>query len=251
MITIFSFGQTGVKQLDSLLKSPAPTQLVNDLAGVLSASDKASLENLLVHYDDTTSTQIAILVIPSLSGYPIEEATLRIYRHWGVGHVNTNNGVLILVAVDDRLVRLEVGYGLEGAVPDITANSIIRNDIQPNFRSGNYANGLTEAAHSIIKAAKGEYKAPKGYNDRKKEKGFPFGLIVVLIILFVVISNKGGNNGGYMSRRGYRGNTPPIFFPGGFGGGGFGGGGGRGFGGGSFGGFGGGSSGGGGASGSW
>ncbi|WP_126974508.1 TPM domain-containing protein [Gynurincola endophyticus] len=249
LLSIISFAQTGVRELDDILKKQPPGQLVNDLAGVLSSGEKTQLERLLVDYDDSTSTQIAILTIPSLNGYPIEEATLKVYRHWGIGNKKTHNGVLILVAVNDRLIRLEVGYGLEGAVPDITANQIIRTDIQPNFRSGDYAAGLTAAAHSIIAAAKGEYKAPAGYNKRKSEKGFPFGFVVILVILFVVFMSGGGGNkgGGYMSRRGYRGNTPPIFFPGGFGGGGRGGG----FGGGGFGGFGGGSSGGGGASGSW
>lgn len=251
-ICILTFAQTGVKELDDILNKSAPTQLVNDLAGVLSQTEKASLEKVLVDYDDSTSTQIAILTIPSLNGYPIEEAALKVYRHWGVGNVKTNNGLLILVAVNDRLVRLEVGYGLEGAIPDITANNIIRNDIQPNFRNGNYANGLLEASHSIIEAAKGEYKAPANYRKKNSEGGFPMGFIVFVIVLIVVFAGGSGGNkgGGYMSRRGYRGNTPPIFFPGGFGGGGFGGRGG-GFGGGGFGGFGGGSSGGGGASGSW
>lgn len=250
LLSIVVWSQTGVQQLDKILSESPDQKLVHDYANVLSDSEEEGLRRVLNDYDDSTSTQVAIVTLSSLEGYPIEEAALRIFRHWGIGNQKTNNGVLILVAVNDRLVRIEVGYGLEGAIPDITANSIIRNDLQPAFRAGDYAAGLMSAAESVIEAAKGEYKAPDGYGKRK-EKGSKatFFTILLIVILFVIITKgSGGDGGDYMSRRGYRGGSrPPIFFPGGFGGGGSRGGG---FGGG-FGGFGGGSSGGGGASGSW
>lgn len=230
---------------------PDPPRLVNDLANVLSADQKASLERKLVAYDDSTSSQVTIVTINTLNDYPIEEYALQLFRSWGIGNQANNNGILILAAIQDRKIRIEVGYGLEGAIPDITANQIINNDIVPSFRDENYFEGLDKATSSIIAAAAGEYRAPENYNNRPVRKGIPIGAIIAIIILVIIISSRNrGGGGGFMSRRGFG----PVFFPGGFGGGrggGFGGFGGGGFGGGGFGGFGGGSSGGGGASGSW
>ena len=231
-------------------QKPQPPRLVNDLAGVLSADQASELERKLVAYDDSTSNQIAVVLVSTLNEYPIEEYALKLYRDWGIGNKTTNNGVLILAAINDRRIRIETGYGLEGAVPDVIANTIITNDIGPEFRDGNYYEGLNKATNSIIAAAAGEYKAPANYRERGRSGGkIPIGMIlgIIILILFIIRKNRRGGGGGFMSRRGFG----PIFFPtgGGFGGGGWSGGGG-GFGGG-FGGFGGGSSGGGGASGSW
>ena len=238
---------------------PTPPRLVNDLANVLSPQEEQQLESELVAYDDSTSNQIAIVLVNTLDDYPIEEYATKLFREWGVGNKKNNNGVVLLAALQDRKVRIEVGYGLEGAIPDIIANHIIENDIKPNFKSGDYYEGLSKAAHSIIKAAAGEYKAPANY--RKKKGGgsaFPFGLLVVIIILIVIFGgrNNRGGGGGFMSRRGSGWLGPFILgnMLGGSSSGGssWGGGGGwSGGGGGGFGGFGGGSSGGGGASGSW
>jgi len=239
---------------------PNPPKLVNDFAGVLSPDEEQRLEQELVAYDDSTSNQVAIVLLKTLDDYPIEEYAVKLFRSWGIGNKKTNNGVLILAAIDDHKIRIEVGYGLEGAIPDITANHIIQNDIAPNFRSGDYYEGLSKAAASIIKAAAGEYKAPADYR-RKKGSGsaIPFGFIIFVIIMIIIFGGRNrGGGGGFMSRRGsgwlgpfILGNMVGRGFGGG--GGGFGGGGGgwSGGGGGGFGGFGGGSSGGGGASGSW
>ncbi len=230
---------------------PNPPRLVNDLAGVLSPEQENMLERKLVAYDDSTSNQIAVVLISSLNEYPIEEYALKLFRDWQIGNKTTNNGILVLAAIDDRKIRIEVGYGLEGAVPDITANTIITNDIVPSFRSDDYYEGLDKATNSIIAAAAGEYKAPAGYSDRgTKGRRIPLGVIIAIIIIFIIFSKRNrGGGGGFMSRRGFG----PILFPTGGGGcgGGWSGGGGGWSGGGGFGGFGGGSSGGGGASGSW
>ena len=235
---------------------PNPPRLVNDFAGVLSPSEVQQLEQQLVAYDDSTSNQIAIVTVKTLDDYPIEEYALKILRDWGVGNKKTNNGIVILAAIDDHKVRIEVGYGLEGAIPDITANHIIENDIVPNFRSGDYYEGFSKAANSIIKAAAGEYKAPEGYRSKKGSRGgAPIGLIIFIIIMVIIFAGRGGGGGGFMSRRG-SGWLGPFLLGSmlgrsssdwGGGGGGWSGGGG----GGGFGGFGGGSGGGGGASGSW
>ena len=255
LISVVTYGQN----IDEIIKNK-PTKLVNDYAGVLEAGSEQQLERKLVAYDDSTSTQIAIVTVKTLDGRPIEETALAIYRSWGIGNKKTNNGVLILAAIDDRQIRIEVGYGLEGAIPDITANQIIRNDIGPNFRSGDYYAGLEKAAESLIQAAKGEYKAPKEYGQRKSKGGKGGNIIgfIVLAIIIALIAGRGrggGGGGGFMSRRGYSDVLTPFIIGsllgGGRGGGGGGGGWSGGGGGGGFGGFGGGSSGGGGASGSW
>jgi uncharacterized protein len=250
-----------VSSAQNIPPRPNPPRLVNDFAGVLSPGEVQQLEQQLVNYDDTTSNQIAIVTVKTLDDYPIDEYALKILRDWGVGNKRTNNGIVILAAIEDRKIRIEVGYGLEGAIPDITANHIIQNDIAPNFRSGNYYEGLSKASASIIKAAAGEYKAPKGYRPKKTGKGFPIGLIVFVIIMIALFAGRSrGGGGGFMSRRGsgwlgpfILGNMVGRGSSGWGGGGGWSGGGGGGWsgGGGGFGGFGGGSGGGGGASGSW
>jgi uncharacterized protein len=233
---------------------PKPDRLVNDFTNTLTPEQQEALERKLVAYDDSTSNQIAVVIISTTGDYPIEDVALySVLRKWGVGNKKTNNGIVVLVAKDDRKVRIEVGYGLEGAIPDMTAASIVDHEMLPNFREGNYYRGLDEAATAIAKAAGGEYRAPEGYSDRNK-KGSKAKLIVIIIaiILFILFSGAAGGRGGggYVSRRGYRGWWLPT--GGGWSGGGWsGGGGGFGGGGGGFGGFGGGSGGGGGASGSW
>ncbi|MEI6948847.1 TPM domain-containing protein [Paraflavisolibacter sp. H34] len=243
-------------QIDKVIPPrPQPQRLVNDLANVLTDLEEQALEQKLVAYDDSTSNQIAVVTLPTIGDYPLEDVSLQILRRWGVGGKDNNNGIVILAVVNDRKVRIEVGYGLEGAVPDITAKTIIEHDLLPRFREGAYYEGVDAAATSVMKAAVGEYHAPEGYAQRKKGRsgGLSFGKILIgFIVLWVLLGMFGGGGrggGGFMSRRGYRTFGGPIIFPTGFGGGGGWGGGGDS--GGGFGGFGGGSGGGGGASGSW
>jgi uncharacterized protein len=256
-------------QIDKVVpKRPTAPRLVNDFANLLTQDQIDALERKLVAYDDSTSNQIAIVILPTITAngdeYPIEDVALRILRDWGVGSKKNNNGIVLLAAMEERKLRIEVGYGLEGAIPDITAKTIIENDLRPNFRNQDYYRGLDAAINSIIQAAAGEYKAPEGYRDRGKEgAGRGLGKIIVgIIILIVILSMFGGGGsrgGGYMSRRGSGWLGPFILGSmlgrsgGGFGGGGWSGGGGgwSGGGGGGFGGFGGGGGGGGGASGGW
>jgi uncharacterized protein len=233
---------------------PNPPRLVNDFTQTLTPEQTEELERKLVAYDDSTSNQVVVVIIPSTNDYPIEDVALQqILRKWGVGNKEKNNGIVVLVAKNDHDVRIEVGYGLEGAIPDITASQIIQSDILPNFRENNYYRGLDLATNDIIKAAAGEYKAPQGYSGRRK-KGLNPGLIFFVILgIWLIFSASGGGRGGggMLSRRGYRGWMGPVWPGGGWGGGGSSGGGGWSGGGGGFGGFGGGSGGGGGASGSW
>jgi uncharacterized protein len=241
---------------------PNPPTRVNDFAHVMTADQINALEQKLVAFNDSTTSDIVIVTVPDIGNSDIEDYGLKILRTWGIGDKKNNNGIVILADIRDHRVNIAVGYGLEGAIPDITAKSIIENEIVPNFREGgndNYYRGFDHAADALIKAAAGEYKAPDGYasgRHRRGSNGSGIGAIIIFIIVIVIIIARrgggGGGGGGY-----YRGSG---FLPfligtmvgrglGGGGGGGWSGGGGGGWSGG--GGFGGGSGGGGGASGSW
>ncbi|HEX8334401.1 MAG TPA: TPM domain-containing protein [Segetibacter sp.] len=259
-LLLVGFASMGISQ--KVPPRPNPHRLVNDFTNTLTPDQIATLEQKLVAYDDSTSNQIAIVIVASTEDYaPVDYAT-KLGREWGVGNKKTNNGVIILIAKNERSIFIAPGYGLEGAIPDITAKSIIDNEIRPNFRENDFYKGLDLGTTAIMKAAAGEYKPPAGYRTKKGKSGGG-SLLGVIIIFFIIMMlagrGGGGRGGGMMSRRGYRdvatGALLGHLLGGGRGGGGFfGGGGGGGFGGGSgggFGGFGGGSFGGGGAGGSW
>ena len=233
-------------------KPPLSEGLLLDQTNTLTPEQKTALREKLEAYDRSTSTQIAIVIMPSLKGNSLEEVAFQIGRTWGVGQKDKNNGIVILVAKDDKKVRIEVGYGLEGVITDYASSSIIDNNLRPNFREGNYYRGLTEAVDEIIKAAAGKYTAPEGYGKKEGIKKWHIILAALVIWMIIGAIGRGGRGGGMVSRRGYSNWGGPIWWGGGFGGGSGGGGwSGGGGGGGGFGGFGGGSFGGGGASGSW
>jgi len=237
---------------------PKPNTLVTDYTNTLSAGDKQQLEAKLVAFDDTSSTQLAIVMLKSVGDYDINEYAARLGHTWGIGQKGKNNGLIILVAVDDHKVSIQTGYGLEGAVPDVITQEIIQKDIVPHFKQSDYYGGLDLATDEIIKYTKGEFKAD---NKPRQDSGGNGGgviiiIIIVIVILIIIFRNRGG--GGQII--GGRGSASPFwwFLAGNMLGGGFGGGSGGGFGGGGdsgggggFGGFGGGDFGGGGSSGSW
>ena len=236
---------------ESLLKGrPATQKLVNDYSGTLTPEQAQALEHKLVIFDDSTSTQIAVVIIPSLNGNDVSDFNLKLGRAWGVGGKEKNNGVMLLIAKDDHKLNIATGYGVEGALPDITAKQIIDEIIVPKFKGDDYYRGIDEGTDAIMQAVKGEYTAPANYH----KKGTSFGRIIFYIFMIIVFlgifggSSKGGG-GSFMSRRGMAAWTiGSMLGGGGSSSGGWGGGGSSG---GGFGGFGGGSFGGGGASGSW
>ena len=247
---VFAFAQQKTFDPAELLKPRTGiATLVNDFAGVLTPDQRQALENKLVAIDDSTSTQISVVIVPTIGSYNIADFNVELGRAWGVGNKKTNNGVILLIAKEDRKLDITVGYGLEGALPDATSKSIIDDIIVPNFKGEDYYRGIDQGTDAIVAAVKGEYSSP-----RAKGKGGMSGgklIVIIIIILFILFSSGGrGKGGSFMSGRGARGLPGPIFFPMGGGGGGWGGGSGGG-GGGGFGGFGGGSFGGGGSSGSW
>jgi uncharacterized protein len=223
---------------------------VHDEAHILSQDFTNRLEAYLKSGEDTTSNQIAVLVIPTLDDYPIEDYTLKVSEKWKLGQKGKDNGVLLFIAVNDRKVRIEVGYGLEGVLTDALSSQIIRNEIAPYFRQGNYEDGIAAGVQAINKAINGEYKADRKTSTRTQGRGSVLPVFIVFLFIFLMIilrggGRRGGRGGGWSSRGGW---FPPI--GGGFFGGGFGGGGGFSGGGGGFSG-GGGGFGGGGSSGSW
>lgn len=238
---------------------PNPPRLVNDLAGMMQPGEVQALEQKLVAYNDSTSSQIAVVTVPTLGDDDIANFAQQLYESWGIGQKGNSNGVLILVAEKERKARIQPGYGLEGAIPDALAKRIISNTIVPAFREKQYYTGIDRATDQLIALAKGEYKADQTTRARPRSKdtsgsGWMFWVIIGALVLFMLLRNRGGGSGGRRNGGFGGGMIPPIIFGdfssgrGIFGGGGsgFGGGGGGGFGG-----FGGGSSGGGGASGDW
>ena len=237
-----------------------PNRLVNDYTQTLSPDQINQLEQKLVAFDDSSSTQIAVVIIKSLEGYDVADYTQRLAESWGVGGAKNNNGVVFLVSLGDRKVTIRTGYGVEGALPDAIARRIIENEITPNFKSGNYFAGIDQGTNAIISYTKGEYKNDTA-KKRKKSGGSMVPFIVIFIIIILIAIKRGGGSGGSQVIGG-RGSASPFWWMllgsqlgRGGGGGGFGGfsggSGGFGGGGGGFGGFGGGSFGGGGSSGSW
>lgn len=264
---------------------PTNDGYVTDAAGLLSTAEKATLEENLKNYDETTSNQLAILTVRTLSGADIGEVALTAMRTWGVGQKDKNNGALILVSYEDHKIWIATGYGLEGALPDIVVKGIVETDMVPAFRDGKWADGLTAAVTSMQKHIGGEYTAER-YAEEASPGIFPWILFIIFIgfngLASLFAKSKswwaGGIVGGVLGivltiiyswwlsipalvafgllfdyivskhppTGGRRGGGFGGF--GGFGGGGFGGGS---SGGGGFGGFGGGSSGGGGAGGRW
>jgi len=240
---------------------PVPQRLVNDFARMLNAEEVNILERKLVAFNDSTSTQISIVIVPTLDGYDKADYAQRLADKWGIGKKGLNNGILILIKPNTSgskgEVQIATGYGLEGAIPDITCGEIVDYEILPAFRNGDYFGGLNKATSTLMSLARGEFSASEYGQKAKKSggKGTPVGLIIfIIIVIIAMISRKsGGSNNKHIgtgglpfwmllgmmgSGRGSHGGSWGGFSGGGGGGGGFGG-----FGGGSFGG--------GGAGGSW
>ena len=231
---------------------PAKTdKLVNDFANVLSSAERQNLEHKLVQFDDSSSNQIAIILDSSIGDASLEDYSNRVFAAWGIGHKKSNNGILIYAAINDKKVRIEVGYGLEPVITDIVCSKIIHDYIGPNFRAGNYYQGLEEASNILMKLAKKEINSKEFAKSKKTKEGRGLGSAIIVLIIFIFILVRiFGNGGGGGSFGNFIGGTGLFMLGGGFGGG-RGGGDWGGSGGGGFGGFGGGSSGGGGASGGW
>jgi uncharacterized protein len=238
-------------------EKPFPPRLVNDFAGLLSTQEINALENKLVAFSDSTSTQIAIVTVEDLMGYDRADYAQRLAQMWGIGQKGRDNGILILIkpktGQSQGQVFIAPGYGLEGVIPDITCGEIIDYEILPAFRANDYYGGLGKATNTLMSLASGEFSADQYGKKRKEDFGViaPFIFFIIFLILIIFIRSSGGKNQRHISDKALplwlllsmmnsgRGSHNGSW--GGF----------SGRGGGGFGGFGGGSFGGGGAGGSW
>ncbi len=215
---------------------------VNDWGDLLSSTQERQLEQALIQYEAESSNEIVVATFSSLEDENLEDVSERMFSTWNLGKSGKDNGVLLSIFKNERKIRIEVGYGLEGALPDITAGKIIRNDIGPYFKAGRWYEGIVAGLQGIIQATTGEYTGTGARRTQKRqEKSSPFGFIFPLIIFLLIGRGRMGGLGGFFlgsmlgsSMRGGRGGG----FGGGFGGGGgFSGGGGFGGGGGASGGW--------------
>lgn len=163
----------------SALTFPEPTGYIVDQANILSLEARQALEGELTAYTASTSNEIAVVTVSSLEGVTIEEYAVKLFEKWSIGTKDKDNGVLLLIAPNERELRIEVGYGLEGAVPDITAKDIITTVITPSFKDGNYDVGVTEGVRALIKATEGEYVA-----QSNGAKGSSNSVEAILFFLF-------------------------------------------------------------------
>jgi uncharacterized protein len=249
VLLLFTFSFTAGFAQDFPAKS---NKLVTDYTNTLSAEQLSSLENKLVAFNDSTSNEVAVVIVKSVGDKDINQYALELGRKWGIGGKTKNNGIILLIALGDRKLSIQTGYGLEGALPDLYTKRIIEDDIKPFFKEGNYYEGINAGVNSIISLTKGEYKNTNPKAKSKSGRGSA-GLIVIIIIVVIIFLIKRGGGGGNQVIGG-RGVGEALFWGMLFGGGGRSSGGGFGggsSGGGGFGGFGGGSFGGGGSSGSW
>jgi uncharacterized protein len=231
-----------------------PQRYVTDRAGVFGSGQAEALNASLEQFERDTSTQILVWVDRKVpEGFTVEDFTVRAAQKWGAGHAKTDNGAVLFVFTEDKKSRIEVGYGLEGSLPDVTANRITQDEMLPRFRDGDMPGGIIAGANAMMAAVKGEYRGTgrtraEGRRGQRDTFGTCVGLAIFLGVFFV-LPMLFRRNRGFRSHGGGGWWTGGGFGGGGFSGGGFGGGGG-GFSGGGFSG-GGGSFGGGGASGSW
>ena len=240
-----------------------PARAVNDFAGLLSPEEQARLEQKLRNYNDSTSSALVVVTVNSLEGMDVAQYTTELAHRWGVGREDVDNGLVILVAEEEKQINISTGYGLEGAVPDALAKRIIEQEMKPRFRQGNFYGGLDAATDTIMKLASGEYTA-EDVGEGGEVEGSPWLalLMVFFLVIFPILQIRRFKKRHLGSSRRSVGWLPMLLLMNGMnrgsgrsygdfrgGGGVFGGG--SGGGGGGFGGFGGGGFGGGGASGGW
>ena len=242
---VWAAGVAGAAPSVHMRLPDAPARFLYDEPGVLTRDERAAIEDSLMAMD-RRGLEIGVAVFQSIHGEAIENVSLALAEKWRPGSAERDNGLLLVVAVEERKVRIEVGYGLEERITDATAGRVIRHDIAPAFREGRYGDGIMQAVTSLARVAGGEQLPEPSSSGMPPLVPLIIVLVVVTIVILVVRAGRQTTLGHGRGIRGgtYRGRSGPFWggFGGGLGGGGFGGGGGS-FGGGSFGG--------GGASGSW
>lgn len=170
---------------------PKPAKYFNDYAAVVPGAKAAELNQTLEDFERSTSSQVVVAVFPRMqSDSSIEDYTRRVAEAWKVGQKEKNNGAVLFVFVEDKRMRIEVGYGLEGVLPDALAKRIIEDEIKPHFRNGDYAGGLTAGVTAMLQAAQGEYRGTgrtAGSRNGGRVGGL-FALLVFLVLLIILLS---------------------------------------------------------------
>lgn len=194
---------------------PVPAQYFNDYAGVVSSTTAAQLNQRLEQFERDASSQIIVAIYPKMqSESAIEDYTVRVAQSWKVGQKDKNNGAVLFVFTQDRKMFLQVGYGLEGSLPDALCKRIIEDEIKPQFKAGNYDAGLTAGVNAILAATKGEYKGT-GQTVADHQLGtmqngnapLLFALFIgfIFLVIVIAIAASKANRGGYYGRRGWSG----------------------------------------------
>lgn len=176
------------------LEVPSLTARVNDYAGMLSPSTRQQLESVLAALEKSDSTQLAVLTITSLEGENLEDFSLKVVEKWKLGQKSIDNGALLLIAKNDRKLRIEVGYGLEGVLTDLTSGRIIRDIITPQFRNGNFDQGVINGVSAIIAAVRGEFSAQDKTPSGTGADGEMSGFMIFLLFAFFNIGKMLGRN---------------------------------------------------------
>lgn len=209
-----------------------PAGWVTDLTGTLARDEIMALNRKLAAFEKETTNQIAVLIIPSLEGDSLEDFSMRLAEKWKVGQKGKNNGVILLIVKNDRRIRLEVGYGLEGALPDALAGTIIRQEIAPRFKAGQFYQGIEAGINAIMAATRGEYRGRSTAHENVTfSSWWPF-LVFIAFFFGALIMHRLSKRRYYYSggSRGWHAGgiwSGGIFSGGGFSGGGFSGGGGE------------------------
>jgi uncharacterized protein len=254
LVVIFSLLSNLIFAQLSIPPKPEKQTSVYDEVGILSSSEKSYLEQKLIQYYDSTSTQVVVAIIPTLNGEEIALYATEWAHQWGIGQAKEDNGVFLLVVTEDKKLTIRTGYGVEHLLTDALSKRIISQIITPEFKAGSYFNGIDKGTDAIIQVLKGEFK--NKYEKKQKGNNPPFFLIVIIILIVIFAFSSKNNKSDPFNNKGNKNNSAAdslltailLSSLGRSGGGGSGGG----FGSGGFGGgFGGGGFGGGGASGGW
>jgi uncharacterized protein len=159
---------------------------VNDLADMLTPATRQQLETALAQLEKSDSTQVVVLTIPSLEGENLEEYAMRVVEKWQIGQKRVDNGVLLLVSKNDRKIRIEVGYGLEGKLTDLISGRIIRNVMVPEFKMGQFDQGIIQGVSAIVATVRGEYTAPASPQRRRSRGGSSPGIMGLFALIFFI-----------------------------------------------------------------
>ncbi|MFZ4106980.1 TPM domain-containing protein [Flavobacterium sp.] len=199
ILAICLISQIGFSQF-TIPEKPDFQTSVYDYAKLLSDSEKQQLEEKLVRYSDSTSTQIVVVTIESLKNEDIDVLSTNWAQKWGIGQAKEDNGVMILVAKDDRKVSIRPGYGLEDRLVAGICGEIIRNVIVPEFKAGSYFNGLDKGADTIIEVVKGKYKSTRKHKNKNGSLPLVIFLVLFVVVMIIISRNKGNGPGSGLGR---------------------------------------------------